>query len=576
MNAKIGEDLRELRAVAHRVEVAVERRLPADRLRLALRDHRPLVAAVRDLVHPDAVMPPEVLDEPLRIGVRELADRPDPQPFEPDRCLGTDAVDLARRQRPDARCDIGRGHDRDAVRLVEIGRDLREELVRREADRRRKPGRGADRRLDRLRERARAGRPVVRVDVAGDRRGRRDVREVDVDLVDAAILDLGRDRAHGRLEQLRVALVRVEVGRQADRIGREPRRLHEPHAGIHAERARFVSCGRRDSASDVFAQRREALLSGRRVARLAPAAADDDGAAAQFRIAQELDRRIERVHVEMCDETRKVVHVGSGAARLQFRRFAASLARSIGMSARRSGVAARRWVPRCGNIPVMQATLPHSAAALAGPAAAARAAQRRVAAWLFVCCALVFAMVVVGGVTRLTHSGLSIVEWQPIVGTLPPLDEAQWQETFAKYQLDARVPESQRGDEPGRVQGHLLVGILPPPARSRDRSRVLRAARLVCGAPRDPARIHVEARDDIRAGRGAGRPGLVHGEERPRRRPARVAVPADGAPRAGVRDSRGHAVDRTLARLPGAGRPPYAAAASCADAIVRACRRWCS
>ena len=56
------------------------------------------------------------------------------------------------------------------------------------------------------------------------------------------------------------------------------------------------------------------------------------------------------------------------------------------------------------------------------------------AAWLFTCCALVFAMVVVGGVTRLTHSGLSIVEWQPIVGTLPPLTDAQWAEAFAKYQ----------------------------------------------------------------------------------------------------------------------------------------------
>jgi cytochrome c oxidase assembly protein subunit 15 len=42
-------------------------------------------------------------------------------------------------------------------------------------------------------------------------------------------------------------------------------------------------------------------------------------------------------------------------------------------------------------------------------------------------------MVVVGGVTRLTHSGLSIVEWQPIVGTLPPLSEPQWEEAFAKY-----------------------------------------------------------------------------------------------------------------------------------------------
>ena len=59
--------------------------------------------------------------------------------------------------------------------------------------------------------------------------------------------------------------------------------------------------------------------------------------------------------------------------------------------------------------------------------------HRAVAAWLLACCALVFAMVVVGGITRLTHSGLSIVEWQPIVGALPPLDEAQWEETFAKY-----------------------------------------------------------------------------------------------------------------------------------------------
>src|SRR6267154_2463867 len=59
--------------------------------------------------------------------------------------------------------------------------------------------------------------------------------------------------------------------------------------------------------------------------------------------------------------------------------------------------------------------------------------NRAVAAWLLMCCALVFAIVVVGGITRLTHSGLSIVEWQPIVGALPPLDEAGWQETFGKY-----------------------------------------------------------------------------------------------------------------------------------------------
>lgn len=59
--------------------------------------------------------------------------------------------------------------------------------------------------------------------------------------------------------------------------------------------------------------------------------------------------------------------------------------------------------------------------------------DRAVAAWLLLCCALVFAMVVVGGVTRLTHSGLSIVEWQPIAGALPPLDQTQWEDVFRKY-----------------------------------------------------------------------------------------------------------------------------------------------
>jgi heme a synthase len=47
---------------------------------------------------------------------------------------------------------------------------------------------------------------------------------------------------------------------------------------------------------------------------------------------------------------------------------------------------------------------------------------------------MVFVIVVVGGITRLTHSGLSIVEWQPLVGALPPLSQADWQTLFAKYQ----------------------------------------------------------------------------------------------------------------------------------------------
>jgi len=59
--------------------------------------------------------------------------------------------------------------------------------------------------------------------------------------------------------------------------------------------------------------------------------------------------------------------------------------------------------------------------------------SRVVAVWLFFTAAMVFAMVVIGGITRLTGSGLSITEWQPIMGALPPLNEADWNEAFEKY-----------------------------------------------------------------------------------------------------------------------------------------------
>jgi cytochrome c oxidase assembly protein subunit 15 len=59
--------------------------------------------------------------------------------------------------------------------------------------------------------------------------------------------------------------------------------------------------------------------------------------------------------------------------------------------------------------------------------------RRAVAGWLLACAALVFLIVAVGGVTRLTRSGLSIVEWQPLAGAIPPLSEADWQSLFAKY-----------------------------------------------------------------------------------------------------------------------------------------------
>jgi len=59
---------------------------------------------------------------------------------------------------------------------------------------------------------------------------------------------------------------------------------------------------------------------------------------------------------------------------------------------------------------------------------------RPIAVWLLCCCGMIFVMVVIGGVTRLTLSGLSITEWEPVVGILPPLSPTAWAAEFAKYQ----------------------------------------------------------------------------------------------------------------------------------------------
>ena len=56
-----------------------------------------------------------------------------------------------------------------------------------------------------------------------------------------------------------------------------------------------------------------------------------------------------------------------------------------------------------------------------------------IAFWLFACAAAVFLLALVGAVTRLTESGLSIVEWRPVTGALPPLDAAEWDNAFALY-----------------------------------------------------------------------------------------------------------------------------------------------
>jgi cytochrome c oxidase assembly protein subunit 15 len=59
--------------------------------------------------------------------------------------------------------------------------------------------------------------------------------------------------------------------------------------------------------------------------------------------------------------------------------------------------------------------------------------RRNIAIWLLTCAAMVATMVIIGGITRLTESGLSMTEWRPLVGWIPPLSEAEWQRVFDRY-----------------------------------------------------------------------------------------------------------------------------------------------
>ncbi|MCS6819442.1 MAG: COX15/CtaA family protein, partial [Chitinophagales bacterium] len=60
-------------------------------------------------------------------------------------------------------------------------------------------------------------------------------------------------------------------------------------------------------------------------------------------------------------------------------------------------------------------------------------ARKWIGIWLFAGCGMVFFQVIIGGVTRLTESGLSITEWKPIKGIIPPLNEEEWQMEFNLY-----------------------------------------------------------------------------------------------------------------------------------------------
>lgn len=80
--------------------------------------------------------------------------------------------------------------------------------------------------------------------------------------------------------------------------------------------------------------------------------------------------------------------------------------------------------------------------------------NKAVTIWLFIVCILIILMISVGGFTRLTRSGLSIVEWNPISGVIPPIGEAAWEAEFAKYQ---QTPEFQKINTNMTLEGYKKI-----------------------------------------------------------------------------------------------------------------------
>jgi hypothetical protein len=125
--------------------------------------------------------------------------------------------------------------------------------------------------------------------------------------------------------------------------------------------------------------------------------------------------------------------------------------------------------------------------------------------WLIGVCSLIFATVVLGGVTRLTDSGLSIVDWRPLSGILPPLDDATWMAMFDSYRA---YPEYQKVNA-GMTLAEFKVIFWYEYAH-----RLPGAVSVLCVHRSDRAADGAAHGASIRFGRGARPAGLVHGAKR--------------------------------------------------------------
>ena len=148
-------------------------------------------------------------------------------------------------------------------------------------------------------------------------------------------------------------------------------------------------------------------------------------------------------------------------------------------------------------------------------AAKAQGARRGIRLWLVALFLLVATMIAVGGMTRLTDSGLSITEWRPVTGAIPPMDEATWAAEFDKYRAIPEYQLQNKGMSLEDFKVDLLVGMGPSAVGPGDRTGLGGGVPGFSGRAADPAGLERAAAGAGRAGRIAGCDWLVDGEFRP-------------------------------------------------------------
>ena len=168
--------------------------------------------------------------------------------------------------------------------------------------------------------------------------------------------------------------------------------------------------------------------------------------------------------------------------------------------------------------------------------------------WLIVVAAMIFLMIVLGALTRLTESGLSMVEWRPVTGWLPPLSDDSVAGGAAEISFVAAGPIGESWFQRGRIQTDLLAGVPASPVGSADRRRRRAAARLVLAARAAVARPQAAAGGPAGAGRPARRAGLGDGGVGPGRPALGQPLPAGRPSAAGGGALRLHGLAGARAR----------------------------